>query len=98
APRFDGGARGAGFIAQVVAIAHEGVNGAHGFALLRGEQHERIVEVLGAGAGHAPAVVVGLFDRAHHAARVEKATRATDASSSQTRSAFEMAGRARSTS
>src|SRR5690348_5721933 len=42
-------------VAQVVAITHERVDGAHGVALLAGEQNEGVVEVLGALAGDAPA-------------------------------------------
>ena len=91
------GARRAGLVAQVVAIAHERVDGAHGLALLRGKQHEGIVEILGAGARHAAAIFVRLVDRVHHAAR-EMPSRARDPSSSATRSALQMAGRAASTS
>ena len=98
APMLHGGTRGAGFVAQIVAVAHEGVDGAHGFALLGGKQDERIVEVLGAAARHAHAVSIGLFDGDHHAAREENATRATEPSNRPARSILEMAGRAPSTS
>src|ERR1035441_10375024 len=101
APLLHGGTRRAGLVAQIVAVAHEGIDGAHGFALLGGKQHERIVEVLGAAARHVLAVSIGLFDGDRHAARrppkVPKATRATEPSSRPTRSALEMAGRAPST-
>src|ERR1019366_483870 len=102
APLVHGGTRRAGFVAQIVAVAHEGIDGAHGFALLGGKQHERIVEVLGAAARHLPAVLIGLVDPDPHAARrppkVEKATRTTEPSSRLARSILEMAGRAPSTS
>src|ERR1035437_4441934 len=106
APVVHGGTRGAGFVAQIVAVAHEGIDGAHSFALLGGEQHERIVEILGAAARHVQAVLIGLLARAHPAPRrpperppeVEKATRATEPSSRPTRSNLEMAGHAPSTS
>src|SRR5262249_10529740 len=42
APLADGGEVGAGLVAQIVAVAHEGIDGAHGFALLAREQQERI--------------------------------------------------------
>ena len=51
--------------------------------------------------GYAPAIRVGLRRRRHQAARDtarDRATRASDPSSSQTRSALEMAGRRESTS
>src|ERR1035437_3857578 len=106
APVVHGGTRGAGFVAQIVAVAHEGIDGAHSFALLGGKQDERIVEVLGAAAGHLQAVSIGLLDGDHHTARrppkrppkVEKATRATEPTSRPARSILEMAGRAPSTS
>src|SRR5208337_3927539 len=50
APAVEGRARSAGFVAQIVAMAHEGVDGAHGLALLPGKQHEGVVEILGAAA------------------------------------------------
>src|ERR1035441_5786867 len=94
APLIHGGARGAGFIAEIVAVAHEGVDGAHGLALLRREQDERVVEVLGAGARHLQAVLIRLVDGDHQSAREENATRATLPSKSPTRSTLEIAGRA----
>ena len=96
-PALEGRARGARLVAQIVAVAHEGIDSAHGFALLRGEQQEGVVEILGAGARHAAAVLVGLLDRVHGAAR-RKAVRASEPSSSRTRSAFEMTGLAARTS
>src|ERR1019366_9722893 len=99
APLVHGGTRRAGFVAQIVAVAHEGIDGAHGFALLGGKQHERIVEVLGTATRHAQAVLIRLIDSDdHHAAREESAMRATEPSSKPTRSTREMAGRAPSTS
>ena len=98
APALDGGAGGARLVAQVVAIAHEGVDGAHGVALLGGQQHERVVEILGAACGPrcgnrrrtAPA-------RASGRPR-EMPSAPGDPSSSPTRSSLEMAGRRASTS
>ncbi len=101
-PAVHGGARRAGFVAQIVAVAHESINRTHGFALLGGKQDERVVEVLGTAARHLHAVLIGLLHRDHQAARrppeAEKATRATEPSSRPTRSTLEMAGRAASTS
>jgi hypothetical protein len=34
APLLEGGPIRAGFVAQIVAVAHEGIHGAHGIALL----------------------------------------------------------------
>src|SRR5438105_4091058 len=50
----------AGLVAKVVAVAHEGVDGAHGVALVAGEKEEGVVKVLGAVAGYGSAVCVGL--------------------------------------
>src|SRR5450631_1470742 len=97
APLLDGARMRAGLVAQIVAIAHEGIHGAYGIALLAGKQHEGIVEIACTGARHAAAISIGIFERGHHAAR-ERATRAREPSSSQTRSTLEMAGRRESTS
>src|SRR5262249_51781880 len=95
APALDSGARCAGLVAQIVAIPHEGVDGAHGLALLAGEQNEGVVEVPGARAGDLKAILIGLIDRNHYAACVRKVMRKSEASNRRTRSAFEIAGRAR---
>lgn len=96
-PLFDGGAGCARFIAEIVAMAHEGVYRAHGVALPAREQNEGIVEVFGAGARDMAAVAVGFLEGGHHAAR-EKATRASEPSRSQTRSVLDIAGRRANTS
>jgi hypothetical protein len=61
APAFQRLARGAGFVAQIVAIAHERVDGVHGVALLAGQQQKRVVEILSATAGCLAAVGIGFF-------------------------------------
>src|SRR5690349_20358367 len=43
-PALHGGAGGARLIAEVVTVAHEGVDGAHRLALLGAQQDERVVE------------------------------------------------------
>ena len=86
----------AGLVAQVVAVAHERIDGAHGPPLLRRKQEEGIVEVLRAGARHAAAVFMRSRELFGHAAR-ENATRANEPSSRPTRSGLEIAGRAAST-
>ena len=97
APLLDTAPGRAGLIAQIVAIAHEGIHRAHSIALFAGEQHEGIIEISSARTGHAAAPGVRFFEGGHHAARV-RATRASEPSNSQTRSAFEIAGRRDSTS
>ena len=92
APLLDAGPVRACFVAQIVAIAHEGIHRAHGIALRARKQHERIVEVSGARARHATTVRVGILEHGHNAERT------SDPSISQTRSALEMAGRRESTS
>src|SRR6476646_7380111 len=89
--------RRAGLVAQVVAIAHERVDRAHGVALGAREQQEGIVEVLGAMAGHRAAVCVGTREIAAHAA-LRNATRAMAPNRSRMRSPLEIAGRPESTS
>ena len=49
-------------VAQIVAVAHEGVDGAHGFALREREQQEGEIEVLRLRARDLDAPLVGLFD------------------------------------
>src|ERR1700687_6141158 len=85
-PFFDYFAGGAFGFADVVAVAHEGVDGAHGVLLFSGEQQERVIEVAGACAGDAAAEGVGVRFRYRHAC-------ATAPSSSWMRSNFEMVGR-----
>src|SRR5215471_789046 len=98
APSLHRRARGARLIAQVIAVAHEGIDGAHRLALLRTEEDERIIEILRAAARDFDAIRVGPVDRRHHAAREENANRASEPSSRPTRSTLPTAGLARSTS
>jgi hypothetical protein len=93
APLVEGFGGGVFAIGEVVAAAHEGVDGAHGEAFMAGEEEEGVVEIAGAAAGDGLAVGVGLLD-GDHAARV---TRTRLRRSRETRSSLEMAGRARRT-
>src|SRR5262249_49237935 len=97
APAFERLAGGAGLVTEVVAIAHEGVDRAHGVALVAGEQKERVVEVLCAPASYCAAVAVGTIQVIDHAA-LRKATRAIAPTSRRTRSPREIVGRPESTS
>src|ERR1043166_3067561 len=94
-PPFDRRSRGAGFIAQIVAITHERVDGAHAVLLLRREKDKRIIEVFCACSRDLRAVGVRIAEC--HAAR-PTVILATEASSSPMRSSFEMDGRRRRTS
>ena len=80
-------------VTEIVAVAHERVNRAHGLALRPGEQEEGVVEVFGLGARHALAEGVGLRDGHGFQAARENARRVRAPSSSPTRSTLEMAGR-----
>src|SRR5262245_47999963 len=86
APLLDGCAIGAGLVAEVVAVPHESIDGAHGAPLVRGKQQERIVEILGPAPRHPQAVAIRLFEIAH---RRPIATVSADRSNSRTRSAFD---------
>src|SRR6516225_4020554 len=97
APCVNGSFGSAGLVAQIVAIAHERVDGAHRLSLLLGKEHERVIEVLGARASHFQAILIRLFDRDHYAARA-KAMRANEPSSRRARSILDITGRAPSTS
>src|SRR5258706_16251961 len=79
-------------VAQIVAIAHERVDGAHGVPLGSREQHEGIIKVLGAIASDSAAVAVGALDFPVHAA-LRKATRAMALNNSRSRSPREIEGR-----
>src|SRR5689334_6671336 len=97
APARDGGGSVADslVVAQVVTVAHERVDRAHGQALIAFKQQKRVIEILGLGPGYALAERIRF--RKSHAARLN-ARRPSAPSSSPTRSTFEIDGRARSTS
>jgi len=65
APTINCRAGGAGFIAEVVAVAHESVDRAHRVLFFGREQDERVIEITGAGFGYGAAVGLGLFERSH---------------------------------
>src|SRR5439155_7504343 len=79
APLVDGGAAGAGFVAEVVTITHERINRAHGPPLLGRKEEERVIEIFGAGARDVTAILMRPRQVFGHAAR-EKATRAREPS------------------
>src|ERR1700720_4856110 len=59
APAVDGLARSAGSLADVIAVAHEGVDSTHRVALFAGKQQERVIEIARASAGDTAAEGVG---------------------------------------
>src|ERR1700688_2712653 len=98
APAVHRGTGCAGLIAEIVAVAHERIDGAHGVLLIVWKEDEGVVEVSGALLRYGAAMRPGLFKRDHRMppaipAAPPKATRATVPRSKVTRSAFEILGR-----
>ncbi len=56
APALDGRAGCARFIAQVVAVAHKGIDGAHGVPLRTAEEYKRVIEIFRTAPRDVPAV------------------------------------------
>src|SRR5690349_11541322 len=57
---------GGWLVAEIIAIAIESVDSAHGIPLMLIEKQEGIIEVLGARPCHLPAILIGLFYRKRH--------------------------------
>src|ERR1700688_501957 len=70
APAVDGLARSTRSLADVIAVAHEGVDSTHRVALFAGKQQERVVEITRASAGDAAAEGVGRSQVNHAFTRV----------------------------